>query len=106
MLRQRALRAGRYWIMTINLLLASALVSASALVVSTATAQTMPKGPTPTNQTTQAGAAGVSSRLQSQGYSQIHNLHRGPDGKWVGEATRNGVRHTVTANPDGSTTAR
>jgi len=92
--------------MTINLLLASALVSASALVVSTATAQTMPKGPTPTNQTTQAGAAGVSSRLQSQGYSQIHNLHRGPDGKWVGEATRNGVRHTVTANPDGSTTAR
>ena len=76
------------------------------LAVSAANAQTMPKGPASTSQATRAGAAGVAARLQSQGYSEIHNLRRGPDGKWTGEAKRNGVKHTVTANPDGSVTAR
>jgi hypothetical protein len=83
-----------------------ALAAALVLAVSTAGAQTMPKGPASPSQTTNAGAAGVAARLQSQGYSEIHDLRRGPDGKWVGEATRNGVSRTVTANPDGSVTAR
>jgi hypothetical protein len=48
----------------------------------------------------------VTARQQSQGYSEIHNLRRGPDGKWIGEAKRNGVSHTIIANPDGSVTAR
>ena len=82
------------------------LAAALVLAVATASAQTMPKGPAPTSQTTRAGAAGIAARLQAQGYSNIHNLRRGPDGKWVGEATRNGVGHAVTANPDGSVTAR
>lgn len=82
------------------------LAAALILAVSTASAQTMPRGPAPTSQTTNAGAAGVAARLQSQGYSEIQNLHRGPDGRWVGEARRNGVRHTVTANPDGTVTTR
>ena len=82
------------------------LAVALILAVSAANAQTMPKGPASTSQTTRAGAAGVAARLQSQGYSEIHNLRRGPDGKWTGEAKRNGVSHTVTANPDGSVTAR
>lgn len=83
-----------------------ASIAALILAASAADAQTMPKGPTSTSQTTSAGAAGVTARLQSQGYSGIHDLHRGPDGKWTGEAKRNGVKHTVTANPDGSVTAR
>jgi hypothetical protein len=82
------------------------LAVALIFAVSAANAQTMPKGPAPTSQTTRAGAAGVATRLQSQGYSEIHNLRRSPDGKWIGDAKRNGVSHTVTANPDGSVTAR
>lgn len=83
------------------------VAAALILAVSAANAQTMPKGPASTSQTTRAGAAGVAARLQSLGYSEIHNLRRGPDGKWTGEAKRkNGVGHTVTANPDGSVTAR
>lgn len=50
------------------------------------------------NQASNAGAAGVTSRLQSQGYKDIRNLHPGPDGKWVGQATRNGVPVTVTSD--------
>ncbi|HEY6979815.1 hypothetical protein [Reyranella sp.] len=82
------------------------LAAALVLAASAASAQTMPKGPVSTSQTTKAGAAGVAARLQSQGYSQIRNLRRGPDGKWIGEAKRNGVGYTVTASPDGTLTAR
>lgn len=58
------------------------------------------------NQATSAGAAGVAARLQSQGYANIQNLHPGPDGKWVGQATRNGVPVTVTSDPAGTTISR
>ena len=58
------------------------------------------------NQAAAAGAAGVQSRLQSQGYKDVQNLRRMPDGKWVGEATRNGVPVTVTSDPAGTTIAR
>ena len=76
-------------------LLASMLV----LVSVAASAQTR-------NQASNAGAAGVTSRLQSQGYKEIHNLRPGPDGKWVGQATRNGVPVTVTSDRAGTTIAR
>jgi hypothetical protein len=82
------------------------LAAAFAMIFSAASAQTTPQGPAPTSQMTNAGAAGVAARMQSQGYSEIHNLHRGPDGKWVGEAVRNGVPFTVTADPDGKLIAR
>jgi hypothetical protein len=78
-----------------KLLLASAL----AVVSATAFAQTR-------NQAAAAGTAGVAARLQSQGYANIHNLRRAPDGKWVGEATRHGVPVTVTSDPAGTTIAR
>jgi len=58
------------------------------------------------NQASNAGAAGVTSRLQSQGYKDIRNLRPGPDGKWVGQATRNGVPVTVTSDRAGTTIAR
>jgi hypothetical protein len=58
------------------------------------------------NQAAAAGAAGVTTRLQSQGYGNIHDLRRTPDGKWVGKATRNGVPVTVTSDPSGTTIAR
>jgi len=58
------------------------------------------------NQASNAGAAGVTSRLQSQGYKEIRNLRPGPDGKWVGQATRNGVPVTVTSDRAGTTIAR
>jgi hypothetical protein len=58
------------------------------------------------NQASNAGAAGVTSRLQSQGYKEIHNLRPCPDGKWVGQATRNGVPVTVTSDRAGTTIAR
>jgi hypothetical protein len=58
------------------------------------------------NQASNAGAAGVASRLQSQGYKDVRNLRPGPDGKWVGQATRNGVPVTVTSDRAGTTIAR
>jgi hypothetical protein len=58
------------------------------------------------NQAAAAGAAGVTTRLKSQGYDNVHNLRRTPDGKWVGKATRNGVPVTVTSDPAGTTIAR
>jgi hypothetical protein len=78
-----------------RILLVSLLVVASVA----AAAQTR-------NQASNAGAAGVSSRLQSQGYKDIRNLRPGPDGKWVGQATRNGVPVTVTSDRAGTTIAR
>lgn len=78
-----------------RVLLASMLVFVSV----TASAQTR-------NQASNAGAAGVTSRLQSQGYKEIRNLRPGPDGKWVGQATRNGVPVTVTSDRAGTTIAR
>jgi hypothetical protein len=77
----------------------SLLVLALILLPLAATAQTR-------NQAAAAGAAGVASRLQSQGYADIHNLRRAPDGKWVGQATRNGVPVTVTSDPAGTTIRR
>jgi hypothetical protein len=58
------------------------------------------------NQAAAAGAAGVASRLQAQGYQGVHDLRRLPDGRWVGEATRNGVPVTITSDPAGTTIAR
>jgi hypothetical protein len=58
------------------------------------------------NQAAAAGGAGVTSRLQAQGYKDVHDLRRMPDGKWVGEATRNGHPVTVTSDPTGTTIAR
>lgn len=78
-----------------RVLLASMLVLASVAV----SAQTR-------NQASNAGAAGVASRLQAQGYKDIHNLRPGPDGKWVGQATRNGVPVTITSDRAGTTIAR
>jgi hypothetical protein len=77
----------------------SLLVLALILLPLAATAQSR-------NQAAAAGAAGVASRLQSQGYADIHNLRRAPDGKWVGQATRNGVPVTVTSDPAGTTIRR
>lgn len=78
-----------------RVLLASMLVLASLA----ASSQTR-------NQASNAGAAGVASRLQSQGYKEIHDLRPGPDGRWVGQATRNGVPVTVTSDRAGTTIAR
>jgi hypothetical protein len=79
----------------------SRVLFAAMLVVlsSAASAQTR-------NQAAPAGAAGVTARLQSQGYGNIHNLRRAPDGKWMGEATRNGRPVMVTSDPAGTTIAR
>jgi hypothetical protein len=73
--------------------------------LSAAAAAQTPQKPTTHNQSA-ATAAGVAARLQAQGYSEIHGLRRGPDGKWVGQATRNGVPVTITAGPEGDVTAR
>ena len=58
------------------------------------------------NQAVTSGPAGVQSRLQSQGYSGIRDLHRLPDGQWVGTATQNGIQRNVTVSPDGTTISR
>ena len=58
------------------------------------------------NQAAAAGAAGVTSRLQAQGYKDVQDLHRMPDGKWVGTAMRNGHPVTVTSDQAGTTIAR
>jgi len=53
-----------------------------------------------------AGAASAAARMQAQGYTDIHNLHRETDGNWTGDANRNGVPTTVTTTPDGKVTSR
>jgi hypothetical protein len=58
------------------------------------------------NQAAAAGAAGVSSRLQAQGYKDVQGLRKTPDGKWVGTAMRNGHPVTVTSDQAGTTIAR
>lgn len=80
----------------IQLLLAITIVSVST----TAFAQTT------RNQAAVAGPAGVTSRLQSQGYKDVQNLRRMPDGKWVGTAMRNRHPVTVTSDQSGTTIAR
>ncbi len=82
-----------------------ALLLGLVLLSNSASAQTPAQMPSTHSQTT-ATAAGVAARLQAQGYSSIENLHKGPDGKWVGTATRNGVPVSVTAEPDGGISAR
>ena len=82
-------------------LLLIGVVTASAV-----SAQTPGKPPATPNQTTRAGAAGVAARMQALGYTNIHDLRRGPDGQWTGKAERNGVPVTVTAEPQGSVIAR
>jgi hypothetical protein len=53
-----------------------------------------------------AGPSGVKSVLQPQGYKNIHDLQRAPDGSWTAKATtRNGLPTTVTVAPDGRTTS-
>jgi hypothetical protein len=69
-----------------------------------AAAQTRP--PVVTNQTNAGGSATVQSHMQSLGYKDIHDLRQGVDGQWTGKATQNGVEHTVTVQPNGTTTAR
>jgi hypothetical protein len=84
------------------ILLATSLV----MVIPMAQAQTRPMGPPPANRAVNDGAAGAAACMQAQGFSDIHDLRKGPDGKWTGEAVRNGVSSTVTAEPDGRLTAR
>ena len=75
------------------------------MVFSTSASAQAPQTPTTHNQSA-VTAAGVAARLQAQGYSGVENLHKGPDGKWVGQAMRNGVPATVTVGPEGDVTAR
>jgi hypothetical protein len=67
-------------------------------------AQTGPA--TPPSQTNAGGSATVQSHMKSLGYKDIHELHQGPDGQWIGKATQNGADRTVTVQPNGITTAR
>jgi hypothetical protein len=68
-----------------------------------ANAQSRPPAPSQTNA---GGTATVQSHMKSLGYKDIHELRQGPDGQWVGKASQNGVEHTVTVKPDGTTVAR
>jgi hypothetical protein len=82
------------------------LLFCSVIVVaaSSAAAQTPP--PPVANPTNAGGTATVQSHLRSLGYKDVHDLHQGPDGQWVGTARQNGVGHTVTIQPNGTTIAR
>ncbi len=79
-----------------SITLALALVCAA----NAASAQTKPNPAYPT------GSADTKARLQALGYKNIHDLRRGPDGNWVGKATRGNVRKSVTSYPDGRAIAR
>jgi len=63
-------------------------------------------GQSRTNAAVAAGPSGVKSVLQPQGYKNIHDMRRAPDGTWTAKATRNGVPTTVTVTPSGQTTTR
>ena len=63
-------------------------------------------GQSRTNAAVAAGPSGVKSILQPQGYKNLHDLQRAPDGTWTAKATRNGVPTTVTVTQSGRTTTR
>jgi hypothetical protein len=52
------------------------------------------------------GTAGVKTHLEALHYKDVHDLRRGPDGQWVGNATQGNVPKMVTIAPDGTVTAR
>jgi hypothetical protein len=81
-----------------------ALFLAILLAADAANAQTRPS--TGAGQAIAGGAATVKLRMQSLGYKGIHDLRQMPDGQWIGKATQNGIKRTVTVQPNGSTMAR
>jgi hypothetical protein len=52
------------------------------------------------------GAADTKVRLKTLGYKDAHDLRRGPDGQWIGKATRGNIEKSVTVSPRGSVVAR
>lgn len=52
------------------------------------------------------GAMGALTRLDTLHYSSAHGLRRGPDGQWIGKATRGGIEKSVTVTPQGAVVAR
>jgi hypothetical protein len=52
------------------------------------------------------GAADTKVRLRTLGYKNVHDLRRGPDGQWVGKATRGNIEKFVTVSPRGNVVAR
>jgi hypothetical protein len=79
-----------------RILLTLVLVSAAGV----ASAQTKP------NPAGTIGSADAKVRLQTLGYKNVHDLRRGPDGQWVGKATRGNIEKSVTVFPKGSVVAR
>ncbi len=75
------------------------------LAVAIVTISTTVFAQTTRNQAAAAGAAGVTSRLQSQGYKDVHDLRKTPGGKWVGTAMRNGHPGTDPSEQPGTTSA-
>jgi hypothetical protein len=53
-----------------------------------------------------AGTASVKTHLEALHYKDVHDLRRGPDGQWVGQATQGNVPKMVTIAPDGTVIAR
>lgn len=79
------------------------LASMAGLVSGAVCAQTPGQ---PAGQVGSAGSAAIASRLQAQGYRDVHGLRPASDGRWVGHAVRNGVPVTVTSDRAGITIAR
>jgi hypothetical protein len=52
------------------------------------------------------GTAGVKTHLEALHYGDVHDLRRGYDGQWTGNATQNGVEKQVTISPKGDVIAR
>ncbi|MDP1752213.1 MAG: hypothetical protein Q8L22_22410 [Reyranella sp.] len=69
-------------------------------IAGSAAAQTKP------NPANAPGAADTKVRLQTLGYTDVHDLRRGADGQWTAKATRGNVEKSVTASPNGSVIAR
>lgn len=50
------------------------------------------------------GSAGVQSRIEADGYSNVQGLNLGADGKWRGQATRGGARVGIVVDAQGTVT--
>lgn len=76
---------------------AGAAVAQSAPVPRTATA--------PADSVTSA-AATAQRRIERDGYTNVRNLAKGPDGLWRGTATRSGTEVQVTVDRSGNVRAQ
>lgn len=79
---------------------------ALVVVAGAAVAQSAPVPRTATAPADSGAAATAQKRIERDGYTNVRNLAKGPDGLWRGTATRSGTEVQVTVDRSGNVRAQ